>query len=68
MINDVVIMWFINELVLIDCMFSLLFMMLVFLCEFGLWFESSFQGGSYEFSICLFDLGNNFVGFYVYKW
>lgn len=41
-INDVMIIWFVNELVLVNCMFIILFMILVFFCDFGLWFGNSF--------------------------
>lgn len=67
-VNYVWIMWLVNELVLVNCILIMLFMIVVFFCDFGLWFGFGFLGGSYGFGICLLDWGNNVVGLFVYKW
>ncbi|XP_019918182.3 uncharacterized protein [Magallana gigas] len=67
-INDAVITWSINEPASTDCTLTTPFTTSVFSCESGSWSESSLQGGSYELSIYLLDLGNNSAGPYVHKW
>lgn len=67
-INDAVITWSINEPTSTDCTLTTPFTTSVFSCESGSWSKNSLQGGSYELSIRLLDLGNNSAGPYVHKW
>ncbi|XP_052687753.1 uncharacterized protein LOC128166542 isoform X2 [Crassostrea angulata] len=67
-INDATITWSVNEPASANCTLTTPFTTSVFSCDSGSWSGSSLQGGVYELSIRLLDLGNNSAGPYVHKW
>lgn len=67
-INDATITWSVNEPASANCTLTTPFTTSVFSCDSGSWSGSSLQGGIYELSIRLLDLGNNSAGPYVHKW